>query len=179
MSIISKNKPPCHNHDDMWTAITVTGLVLTSDEMKSFLKMYNKTHMTRFTMSDISNMISTDRLKSGDGNPEMDFRIISCTESNTDGKVFTPYTDADGKLIVSKNKRFEEYSVRRWADGTSYIIPSRYPMHGAYVFDRPYADYEAFKAEFVSKLSNYLPKDFDWDGRLGDFTSIHYVPADF
>lgn len=90
------------------------------------------------------------------------FEIIDILTDETDGAFLVP---------IMNPQNAEELR-----DENVYVIFADKEMSNLEAFSkRPYSSYSALVKEFKGKLRCYLPRDFDWDGHIGNFSYAAYA----
>ena len=168
-----------------WTGYHGTGLILSQAEFIEMLEKYVRENIKRgnkvYDLEEINAYVHDgeaefdvdeyDFIRSeGNGN----FYVSEYTSDTYEGFFFSPFF-VDGKENISLSEAGEEY--REFVDQEIdiedepvYFIFADKDLNSPKVFaEKPYDSYEGFKAEFKSKMGDYLPDDFDWDAHLGNF----------
>lgn len=158
-----------------WAGYWGSALVLTEAEFCDFVKHYAKIHH----IENIEEKLKEARVvreyewkKSlGDGT----FEILDVLSHENDGMTFWPFMkkNKDGKYEPNVGPHLV-YNVMR--SENCYVIFSDKNLDDVRsFFEMRYPSYEVFKQEFKDKMEAYLPKDFDWDAHLGNFSYAAYA----
>ena len=154
--------------------VLVNGLVPFSDdadEMEERVTDYVRGMFDNEPIREYSWKCAVDKQKT--------FQIVDVLVDECDGMVLEPFLcdghinqngfDEQGNLTIL----WKSHHLR--CNNCYVVFADKNRCNGKAFFEPPYTSYGDFKQEFVGKLKDYLPDDFNWDIHLGHFRYAAYA----
>ena len=165
-----------------WAGYHGDALVLSDKEFTDFCEQYAKAKNIDIDelISDLeSNSVRYYEVEKSCNADEV-FEVTDILVDDCDGMYFVPFFD-NGEINKYIKGEKEGTFVRalkgiNMRSNSCYVVFSdKNRCSGDAFFNPPYNSYEAFRQEFVNKLKDYLPEDFDYDAHLGHFSYAAYA----
>lgn len=149
-----------------WAAYHGQGLALSAQEFNIFLTNYKKKCRDKELLEAIAEAEDGDmdisEVKFVDPSDET-FGIF-CVDDSCEGFRLTPY-----RIGGRPNEDWDDNE----AFGTNgvYVLEADRAIDGMHCFEeKAYSSYSEFAGEFMSKIGNCMPEDFDWDSHIGIYS---------
>lgn len=185
-----------------WSAAHGAALILTEDELKTFIQTYNRIQNDNIDVDDEYFLFDDlGSLNASNNDKNLRFEISHIDPDQCSGMFFVPFVrsdDGSANLVklhrltdaekqTSKNEEIvfdmdrnefiidKDQIIITWSDENRYAIYSKHNMYGPAAFPPPYNTYDELKNEFQQRLHAYLPEDFDWDSHIGALSYAYYA----
>ena len=159
-----------------WAGYHGTAFVMNKGEFDTVLDWYRATNHSE---EDWDPFEDDDDLcfKNGFGK---DIVVTRISNDRCDGMRLIPFLNKDGKpniYIPGRDERHPKQvtDILCLRGDDCYVIFTERDTSWPEMFQNPYKSYEEIREEFKEKLSEFFPKDFDWNSHIGDFSYACYA----